>query len=241
MCSLLSSGQDAVFLDLGAGTPIKRSAYSALGQKNHISSALSSLPTSATLLAVISHPDSDHWRLLDWDSSLAGAINSIVMPSNVPSLALKSHRLTKRVFSSGDFALQLGAGGDYLRVYRSAPSHSDRNGECLVCEVEIGGRTALVAGDYVYHRMATDAHPRVQALCAKSYDAVVVPHHGDKASARAVPSGAHPGKSLAFFSAGDHRRYGHPHPRSQGAHISRGYCAVLDKHRTDIRGVRLLP
>lgn len=160
--------------------------------------------------AIISHLDSDHWRLLEWNSSLLSMVSDVVLPSGQPALALKSKHIKPKVSSEGSLATTLGAASDELRVYRSRSKHSDRNGECLVCEVEIAGKKALLAGDYVYSRMKTDGLAAIARFVRTPYDAIVIPHHGDKASARDVPSPSAHVKSLAFFSAGNPGPYGHP-------------------------------
>jgi len=239
MCSLLAGDEHAFFLDLGAGTPIRRPAYPAL-QKNEVLSSVNNLPSGCRIVVVLSHPDSDHWRLLDWDSRLAASVDAIVLPSRIPSLAFKSQVLSGRVYSADDFVVRLGSGRDELRVYRSVPARSDRNGECLVCNVEIGGRNALLSGDYVYKRMSADGHAALSSLQSEKYDALVVPHHGDRASAKKVPV-ANTDQAIAFFSAGNHASYGHPHAKSRQAHIDRGYVEKAAPKLADIVGVQLLP
>jgi beta-lactamase superfamily II metal-dependent hydrolase len=117
---------------------------------------------------------------------------------------------------------------------------SDKNGECLVAVCETRGKRALLPGDYCYERMSIDTSGGMQPLLTAPYDAVVVPHHGDKASAHEIVSPVSD-NSIAFFSAGDHSYYKHPTVASLARHKSKGFLVVNKHEMADIRSQQLLP
>jgi len=223
MCSLVQGGTDGILLDVGAGTPVTRAAYQANTNQSIFNNDLESRTQALTALqAVISHPDSDHWRVLDWDQRLRNQVSDIFTPLNTASLGLKSKHVIKNVQAIGNSTVTNGPGGPpVLKLHRSAPWHSDRNGECLVVEAVCNGRV-LFPGDYVYDRFAKDGNLDIKALASSSFDAVVVPHHGDAASGLSVVK-ASSSTSKAFFSAGNHAMYQHPRQTSMTAHKSAGF------------------
>lgn len=237
MCALLKGQTDGFLLDVGAGKPITRAAYRTHGTSfvNELLPAIKGL----SLQVVISHPDSDHWRLLDWDSSLCANVTAVYQPSRTAALAFKSPLIKPRVHALGSTRVTNGPGGATLfKAHRSQPKVSDRNGECLVVETHCGGR-GLFPGDYVYDRMATDGDPAIKALATSAFDAVMVPHHGDTASASVLVSPTRPSSTPAFFSAGTHAGYGHPTSASLIAHKA-VHFANIDNHTcTDIIEQRL--
>lgn len=106
-----------------------------------------------------------------------------------------------------------------------------------------GYHHGLLAGDYVYERMATDtrADNAIVKLTRRDFDVVSVPHHGDWASAAKVVNPQRPHKSIAFFSAGTNVGYGHPTDPSLSAHDAEKFD-VIDKHwRRDIVALTLAP
>jgi hypothetical protein len=235
MCALLYGNTDGFLLDAGAGTPLKRKTYrkwltapSSVSFTNDLRARTNGL----ALQAVISHPDSDHWRLLDWDPKLLVATRGIFTPAGTAALALKSSRTISRVSSlAGTTVVTNGPHGpDLLKAHRSNPSVVDRNGECLVVETRTGAQAlCLFAGDYVYDRMAVDGVADIVALSAATPDAVMVPHHGDAASASVLVKPRVVGTTKAFFSAGTHAGYGHPTAASLSAHTTAGFLNV-DNH-----------
>lgn len=246
MCSLLLGRSDAFLLDAGAGTPVLRPHYQKAKHANgtpfvnELNNILKSAGALIQIDVILSHPDSDHWKLLDWDSGLLNSVTTVVLPNGKSSLAMSSLRIKPKVRGAGDFTIPLGGNVDTLKVYRSIPKQSDRNGECLVCEVEIGGKLALLAGDYVYSRMVSDTKSGISHVPTTSYDAVVVPHHGDAASAWSIPN---PNSTIseAFFSAGNHRYYKHPTTTSRNAHTANGFVEILKNTCPDILVHKLIP
>lgn len=246
MCSLLQEVGGAVgyLLDAGAGTPVIRSEYQSgvhstgLPFKNELMTPRR-VTGLTSLWAILSHPDSDHWRLLDWDTSLLNAVMGVFLPSGAPTLAFSSPRVKPKVSGSGSVHHAFNAGNS-LAVHRSQPVKSDRNGECLVSVVRCDWETALLSGDYVYDRMVVDAEPAISAAASGTLDGVVVPHHGDSASAKSLPSPASPGVSPAFFSAGIHAGYAHPTAVSLTAHKNANFD-VVNQHTNDIEEYPLIP
>lgn len=222
MCSLLHGGGVGYLLDAGAGVPVRRGEYRSgvhVGGRPFVNQLRSTIQNLNTVMAILSHPDSDHWRLLDWDSGLLSATSAVCLPAGQPALAFSAPAIKGKVVGLSNHSFSLNAKNS-LEVLRANPSHSDRNGECLVAIVDCNGTFGLAAGDYVYSRMLTDGNMNVVNLANRQYDAIIVPHHGDAASANNVPSPVVPHTSKAFFSAGTHAGYGHPTTNSINAHIA---------------------
>lgn len=242
MCALLRCQKDGILLDAGAGTPVRRGIYRQSLRSPTTSPFVNDLRTATAnlrLQAIISHPDSDHWRLLDWDLALLASTNAIYTPHGAPALALKARQVIAKVHSlAGRMVVTNGAGGKVLLdVHRSSPAVSDRNGECLVVQAHSGPGCkydTLLPGDYVYDRMAADHNADIRALSSASFDAVMVPHHGDAASAAVLVSPTVAASTVAFFSAGTHTGYKHPTQASLQAHQAAGFRNI-DRHTcTDI-------
>ncbi|MDT4863190.1 hypothetical protein FQZ97_978840 [compost metagenome] len=125
-----------------------------------------------------------------------------------------------------------------LFLFRSDPQLLDSNGDCLITVFKRDEKLVLAAGDYVYARFAADNNSNIAALSRKVFSAVVVPHHGDAASANAVLSSKAGAK--AFFSAGTHQGYGHPTAVSLNAHKAARYAIVNNPTEADIVRVRLM-
>jgi beta-lactamase superfamily II metal-dependent hydrolase len=243
MCSVFHASDRGYILDAGAGTPVKRKQYLAgahddgmpfVNELRHVVSALSEAS------AILSHPDSDHWRLLDWDAALLAKMQSVFLPAGEPALAFAAPALKPKVVGIGDQVFNL-TSRNWLDVRRSRPAISDKNGECLVTAVHCGQRVALLPGDYVYERMGTDSNVAIVQMAQQRFDAVVVPHHGDEASAAQVVAPRQPLESRAFFSAGNHSGYGHPTPASVAGHRRRDFLVIEDHLCRDVVGRHLLP
>jgi len=237
MCSLIIRGDMGILMDCGAGTPIKRPAYTSGAITNELATTVANV---AVLAAVISHADSDHWRLLDWDAALAAQVQVIAIPSGIGMLAFTSPALALQVVGIGDCSLPLGAGA-HLDLLRTQPSVSDPNGCALVAHLYTDTVRALLPGDYVYARFATDGNPGIQGLLTQTFDAVVAPHHGCKASAHNVPAASVPGRSQAFFSAGDHGGYRHPRFDALHAHSAQDFRIINDRTARHVWSHVLLP
>lgn len=235
MCSLVHNGSTGVLLDAGAGKPVTREAYMGKTIQNDLAQIVGELEE---VIAVISHADLDHWRLLGWDSALCSKVSKIYVPTGAKSLALRDKTVLSKIVQLGDHHWPL-PGGSTLSVYRSAPSSRDDNGECLVSVFERGDQRVLAAGDYVYKRFKSDKNPNIKKLHDLSYSAVVVPHHGDKASANCIVRAASP-EAKAFFSAGTHQGWHHPTPESLGAHTAKNFVNISTPSEPNIMKVNLL-
>lgn len=242
MCSLLHDESQGVLFDAGVGTPIRRPAYQAGAFANELKERLDQIDQ---LSMVLSHMDSDHWRLLDWDPAILSRISRIYVPSDVDYLPLKSHRITQTIIPVSKMARISFFGPTGLETiaiaFRSNPrSCLDRDGECLVVFCMIQQQLALIPGDYTYEQLHADkAIGRMYS--GLTFDAVMVPYHGDDVSAALVPPPTFHGTSQAFFSAGTHRRLQHPDIRSIAAHADMGFQNIAYPSCTEIRSVHLLP
>lgn len=234
MCSIVSNGNEAILLDVGAGTPVTRGLY----QKNKIDNDLAKVIEGVSFIdIVLSHADQDHWRILAWDANLRKKIRHIFVPEGAKSLAFKDPSIRMDIKEVNRLTFSLSA-GSRIEVYRSKPSRNDDNGHCLISTFENKGKKALIAGDYVYDRFRTDANSDVKALVNEEFDAVVVPHHGDDESAFGIFK-ARDG-AVAFFSAGDHKGFGHPTATSRDNHILANYREICDNLCGDIKVVELI-
>jgi beta-lactamase superfamily II metal-dependent hydrolase len=242
MCALLKSHTHGFLFDVGAGTPVTRSVYR-LGHHANGNLFLNELRLATTglqLQAIISHPDSDHWKLLEWDPRLLASVKDIFVPTNTPALALKSIHVINKVHALDDAVVDDAGGMTLFKVHRSQPASPDRNGECLVVETQCIGM-CLLPGDYVYRRWSADKNHKIASLSNRACDAVMVPHHGDGASAMVSILPVALQHSPAFFSAGTHAGYGHPTPASLSAHIQKGF-RIIDHHMCpDIIECKLRP
>ncbi|KPY52531.1 hypothetical protein [Pseudomonas syringae] len=233
MASLLDNEHDGVLFDAGAGCPIKRPDYPDL-LVNDLKTAVQALHR---IIMILSHPDLDHWRLLQWDPTLSGKIDSIYVPINTKQLVFSDKSVNKKIKVFDGTLIPLTVGSS-LDLHRSQPSYPDKNGECLVCVFHARGQTVLILGDYVYERMRQDTNSLISGLANTSYTAIIVPHHGDFASSLGVFA-ARNSQSIAFFSAGTHKGYNHPTEASLVAHRQGGFKEVADKYQPNIVKVRL--
>ncbi|MNQ53184.1 hypothetical protein D3C85_672170 [compost metagenome] len=244
MCSVYTYADQQFLIDAGAGKPVTRQNY----QRNYHSDGsifrndLRSTLTERNLTAIISHLDSDHWRLLEWDAAICNQVATIFFPIGTSFLALRSSAIVKKVKALDSCTVRFDS-ANYLALSRTKPSYSDQNGEGIVVVAACGGLEALLPGDYVYARMHSDHDMDLRVLASQYYAAVVVPHHGDLESARNVPLPYTWGmlhKPIAFFSAGTHARYRHPRPASLAAHAALGFDVVQNPACPDIIEKRLL-
>jgi beta-lactamase superfamily II metal-dependent hydrolase len=235
MCSLLDDGVNGVLFDIGAGKPVIRRTYPTI--KNELVGSIAGLQS---LNIILSHADEDHWRILQWDSSIRAKVRHIFVPSGSRSLSFQDRSIRGTIRSSGGFVHQL-AGNGILSVTKAQPVQVDNNGICLISTIALPGVTTLLPGDYTYDRFITDINPAVRQLHSNSYDSIVVPHHGDARSSLNVPA---PGTTrsripIAFFSAGTHQGYHHPTNVSLTAHTKAGYQNISNPTETNIVAVRL--
>lgn len=237
MCSLIHNGHTGYLLDAGAGKPVTRKLYlnKAGPFRNDLRTAVSSLKT---LTMVASHTDYDHWKLLAWDKVLLNQVSVIHVPDRTNHLLFKDRAIINKCRGTSTTRLRLDR-FTTLTLLRASPSDPDANGECLVSIFNRSGDKVLVPGDYVYERFRTDGTAAIQALHAKAYKAVIVPHHGDAASANDIVAPAAT-DAQAFFSAGTHQGYGHPTTASRSAHKKAKFDEVCLNTQPHIIQVRLL-
>jgi beta-lactamase superfamily II metal-dependent hydrolase len=100
------------------------------------------------------------------------------------------------------------------------------------------GELVLASGDYVYHDQLHDTNRDIVAFHSSTFKGVVVPHHGDLASAHRVVMAQR--DATAFFSAGTHQGYRHPTIASINSHSAMGFVVVNNHRLRDIRRVTLL-
>lgn len=234
MCSLVHDEHQGILLDMGAGKPVTRDVY----QRKLINNDLSTLVSAMRLLLVISHADSDHWRILAWDPALLSKIDKIYAPSGAISLAMQDKAVNKKIHGLSDTTWHLSS-NTTIQFWKSEPSCDDENGRCLVAVFDRDGDQVLVPGDYVYKRFKSDANNGINTLHKSRYLAVVVPHHGDEASAQDVipPAGV---DAKAFFSAGTHQGWRHPTDNSLKAHENAKFKNISDPVQTNIVRVNLI-
>lgn len=226
----------AYLFDAGAGKPIQRPDYLSGNIKRNDLLAL--IQTRRTQF-FLSHPDSDHWRLLSWDSALRTHIESYVVPHGRRPLGVFDKAIKHLVQEcSAHISLNLGQ-LQRLDILRTNPGRKTSNNDGLIGVFKSIEGDVLIPGDCVYTDMSCDQDQVVSALVNRTYRAVVVPHHGDAASANGVPkpSGRSP---LAFFSAGNHSGYQHPRACSVDAHVYRGFKKLISGNYHGIVEVRLV-
>lgn len=243
MCSVMHGPSSGYVLDAGAGTPVSRRDYLAKRHEDgapFVNELRPLVDGLARVSAILSHPDADHWRLLDWDEVILARLQNIYLPAGQPALAFSAPKVKPKVSGLGDFVFGMNS-RNWLDVRRSGPARSDKNGECLVTVAHCERRKGLLPGDYVYDRMSTDRNQNIVRFAHDSYDAVVVPHHGDEASAARIVRPSRGGRSEAFFSAGTHAGYGHPTTASIDSHERAGFRKISDREQRDIIARRLLP
>lgn len=228
MCSIVHNGKWAVLLDMGAGKPVVRPRYPMLSNDLHaVTSKLKSLNL------IISHFDSDHWRILAWDANLRAKIKNIYVPSGSRPPAFSDKNIKHKVVQVENTIINLGVNTS-LRIHRSIPSKSDSNGDCLVVTFHKNEKIALASGDYCYQRFGSDSNANIRRLLNETYSAVIVPHHGDFESSKSIVSCVP--DSPAFFSAGTHQGYNHPTAVSIDEHRAKKF-KVIEK-RTEENIVR---
>ena len=233
MCSLVDNGEDGILLDAGAGKPITRRLYldKAKPLRNDLAVAVKRL--SGWLLMIASHTDYDHWKLLAWDPALLERVATIAVPDGVNHLLFKDRAIIDKCHGVSSMRMLLGSSAS-LTVLRSKPATVDANGDCLVAVFERSNHRALIPGDYVYSRMNSDGSTRIARLRRATYDVVIVPHHGDKASASDVFRPASE-TAQAFFSAGTHQGYKHPTEESLDAHDMADFVRLCENDKPYIK------
>ncbi|WP_235378995.1 hypothetical protein, partial [Proteus faecis] len=100
MCSLLTNGDKGILFDMGAGKPILRKDYTTLITNELANKLLNKLNA---VYIFLSHLDSDHSRLMEWEISLGNNINfqekiiNIFIPHMQKSLSFKNEKIIEKI------------------------------------------------------------------------------------------------------------------------------------------------
>ncbi|ATF93797.1 hypothetical protein [Cedecea neteri] len=230
MCSLIHNGTEGVLLDCGAGKPILKPNYKNLSTNQLIND----LKVLSQVDMILSHLDSDHHRLLSWDSDLFGMISNIYIPSNTNDLFLKDKLTHQKIIACSLIKIKFTNG--FMNSYRTRPASNsqEKNDNALVTHIRTGKEEVLVPGDYLYKYIWTDLCPNIANLTRCNYTYIIVPHHGDKESSKLILSPSNLIKPIAFFSAGTHDTWKHPSFESLDAHSTLLFINVVDNENEEI-------
>lgn len=159
MATLIHNERIGYLIDAGAGTPIKRPNYPALARNDLIK-----LVRNLKLTFFLSHGDSDHWRLLEWDPILRDSIQAFVVPKGLRFISFFDISVKSKVFSiSGNSRFQLSS-NTYLNIFRTDPVKPSSNNDGLVACFEKADKKALITGDCVYTDLYQDKNSAVKSL-----------------------------------------------------------------------------
>lgn len=225
MCSLLKVGNIGIFFDMGAGKPITRKNYSE--KSNELTEKY--LPNLKEIYIILSHQDSDHWRLMIWEicrcETFFKKIREIIIPSSSKHLFYRNKQIIDKIRAIGKNT-ELKINKLNINLYRSRPSEINHNNDCIVAIVFINGKKILIPGDYVYNEMIKDYNNNINEIPKDCYNLIIVPHHGDESSANNVPNSVANEVSEAYFSAGTHKGYKHPRQSSINSHKARNFNII---------------
>lgn len=244
MCSLLRSKslKNGLLFDIGAGTPVKRGFYLQARMRNDLLTEIQKLDD---LRLILSHFDSDHYRILTWCTATQRKISIIYAPENVakkPLFYSKNGIKSKVRFVS---RLNIRAGRFQVEAFRTKPNRgsTENNDNELVTHIkkDSGKENYLFPGDYVYKKFRSDKQEPIKRLVRTiKFDFVVAPHHGDYQSASNLAAPKSKDISEVFFSAGDHLGYKHPTYASVIAHLNKGFNVICYNPSKDIVKVKSL-
>lgn len=230
MCSLLHNGDVGYLLDAGAGTPVTRKNYLDKKIINELSEDIKRLNK---LYLILSHLDSDHFRIIRWDSTILSKIDTIFIPFNLPwidssekSISGKVAAIKKLSVTSNNLALNAFRTEHYKKS-------AEKNDNELVTHIVLSDKHILFPGDYSYNKITKDKNSSISVLTQLKYHLLLVPHHGDKDSQYQIPPPQND-NSLAYFSAGNHKSWCHPNAESLDEHKLLGYNNRVDKTNPNI-------
>jgi len=232
-CSIAYGGKTGIMIDAGAGAPIRKREYKHNNIRNELSLIVDKLDR---IIVILSHKDSDHWRLLSWDSALFNKVDAIYIPCGINCLAFKDTRIRSKLLPTQ--SVEFDSSNMRIFAHRSVPIKLNDNSECLVSVIENKNRKVLVPGDYMYSEIMTDRNVRISSLHSDRFHAVIVPHHGCEESASNIVQPNNPAR--AFFSAGTHAGYNHPRKNSLTEHSKIGYTNISKRTEENIIEVKLL-
>lgn len=236
MCSLLTSGDRGMLFDIGAGKPIFRENYTTLITNELVNELLSKLNS---VYIFLSHLDSDHWRLMEWEISLGKnrdfqrKIKNIFIPHMQKNLSFKNREIKRKVIEI-DKNIFIKNNLIEINIYRSNPNKVKKNNDCIIVKINFNNNTILIPGDYVYKEMHEDNNYYIKSIPTKKFNIIIVPHHGDKASSEKIPIPSDD-NSKAYFSAGTHLGYNHPRKESIEGHEKKGFKVIHDKQCSVIK------
>ncbi|RJX75721.1 hypothetical protein DZ860_03330 [Vibrio sinensis] len=237
MCSLLHNGKIGYLLDAGAGKPVLRKDYINSIITNDLINDISKLDE---IYLIISHLDSDHFRLIRWDSNILGKIKEIYIPFGLSWLDSKEKSINKKVRPIKELIVK--SKNMALNCYRTEhplASVKKNDNELITC-IELNGENILYPGDYVYSSIGKDNNNNVSMLSKNDYEFICAPHHGDKESQYLIPSPSSD-SSVVYFSAGNHIRWNHPNPESVSEHKSKGFNTITFNNSRDIKRITSYP
>ncbi|WCG91609.1 hypothetical protein ONR67_06175 [Proteus terrae] len=236
MCSLLTSGDKGILFDMGAGKPILRKNYTTLITNELANELLSKLNA---VYVFLSHLDSDHSRLMEWEISLGKdkdfqeKIINIFIPHMQKSLSFKNKEIIKKVIEI-DKDIFIKNNLIEMNIYRSNPNEVKKNNDCIIIKINFNNNTILIPGDYVYKEMNKDNNDNIKSIPTEKFNIIIVPHHGDEASSEKIPTPLDD-NSQAYFSAGTHLGYNHPRKESIQGHEEKGFKVIHDKQCSVIK------
>ncbi|ATN01049.1 hypothetical protein CRN77_15485 [Proteus vulgaris] len=236
MCSLLTSGNKGILFDMGAGKPILRKNYTTLITNELVNELLTKLNS---VYIFLSHLDSDHWRLMEWEISLGknrgfqGKIKNIFIPHMQKNLSFKNKEIIKKVIEI-DKDIFIKNNLIEMNIYRSNPNKVEKNNDCIIVKINFNNNMILIPGDYVYKGMHKDNNDNIKSIPNEKFNIIIVPHHGDKASSERIPPTLND-NSKAYFSAGTHLGYNHPRKESIQGHEGKGFKVIHEKQCSVIK------
>lgn len=220
-----------VFFDLGGGAPLLKQNYP--GYKTNLHNVLAKDEEN---YLVLSHWDSDHWRILCWDQKLWETLLWFAPDTDIPDPKFQDEKIREFLSSGrlslidGDFSCSV---SDTIKFDCFRHVHSKKanyDGVYTIIYATDGTKRSaesLMTGDLPYRKVKHHQQGRLQGdNFDNRFCSVVVPHHGDEKSAKGVPVPLG-GNSIAFFSAGDHESYDHPRQSSLDAHKER-FAKIID-------------
>ncbi|EPB4256567.1 hypothetical protein ACR3FX_001100 [Yersinia enterocolitica] len=233
MCSLLHNDTTGYLIDCGIGTPFKKQNYNGINN-----SLLADIKKLSTVNLILSHLDTDHYRLISWDSIILDKIKKIYIPSGVSGIICNDILIKNLIHHCSTITINMNVGK--LSSYRTAPTIRvhDKNSNSLITVISTDSEDILYPADYSYSLIKSDRRTEIQQLKFRKYSFISVPHHGDEESGLGVfnPKNI---DSLAFFSAGNHKGYHHPTDCSIHSHSKKGYVNIIDNLLVDIESIEV--
>lgn len=236
MCSLLTNGDKGILFDMGAGKPILRKDYTTLITNELANQLLNKLNA---VYIFLSHLDSDHSRLMEWEISLGNNINfqekiiNIFIPHMQKSLSFKNEKIIEKIIEI-DKDIFIKNNLIEMKIHRSNPNKVKKNNDCIIIKINFNNNKILIPGDYVYKEMYKDNNDNIKSIPTEKFNIIIVPHHGDEASSEKIPTPLD-GNSQAYFSAGTHLGYNHPRKESIQGHEEKGFKVIHDKQCSVIK------